>query len=646
MDINELKSLLEEYEQRYYNDKEALISDEEYNALVKKYLELTGQEEYNFVPGEIKKGKKIKHPYPVISLAKVKITEIDKLKKEIRRLWPICIQWKLDGATLMFYENKEMPYIIITRGDGEYGEDKTEYAPFIKNIGKIPANNGVRCEAVIKRKDFEEINTKLIAEGKEPFKNARNALAGMLNKKIDFNDKSTYPEGISVIAYNMLNDTAGKKEILNLLKSEGWETVNTFYPKTEEEALDYILNFDFYDKNIDVDIDGLVIKTMQNKDFGSTGHHPLNAIAVKPETPEIWTELKDIEWSVGKTGLVTPTAIFEPVDILGSTIEKATLHNIAYMKAVGIDHINCTKNSHTQVKVTKANMIIPAILECRDIYDENFIKLTCEAKTILPPKTCPECDSKLEQINDQLYCRNPYCKEKIIAQAINMVSRDGLNIEGLSEETIRKMYNYLNIANDPLFCLHFDKEHLLKLEGFAEKSANNIFNEIQNKIKSVKMSNFLYACNIPLVGKGTAKLIAKNFKTIEDLCDDLNNNYIKLSNINGIGQEVINSIINNWNSIYALYDLINHIESEYIEQKISKDKQLSFVITGELSKPRKYFQNLIENKGHKVSSSVSRKTNYVVTNDSSEESTKLKRAKELNIKIINEKQMEEILNDF
>lgn len=650
----ELKALLEKYEQKYYNDQEALVSDEEYNALVKKYLELTGEEEYNFVPGEIKTGTRIKHPYPVISLAKVKINEIEKLKKEIDRLWPVCIQWKLDGATLMFYwqhDNDTISDRIVTRGDGEYGEDKTEFAPYIQGYAKTPTNNAIRCEAVIKKADFEAINAELINSGEEPFKNARNALSGMLNRKLDQNNP---PKGISVIAYNMLNSSSGRKEELESIKNLGWETVPTYYPESKEDALNYILHFDFNSPDINVDIDGLVVKTMQNKDFGMTGHHPLNAFAVKPETPKIWTKLKAIEWSVGKTGLVVPVAIFEPIDVLGSTVERATLHNMAYINALGIEK---DIFDNTAVQVTKANMIIPAVIGYEVHRKEFFTGAHTIKNCFEEPKVCPECGSKLEKVNDQLFCRNVHCKEKLIAMATNMVSRNGLDITGLSEETICKMYDlcykWCKEANEnpadiliyPTFCLNWDKEHLLQIEGFADKSADNLIAEYNNKLKNVPFSHYLYACNIPLLGKSASKLIAKSFKNYNEFeADLLYHKGEKLLSINGIGKELYNNLIKDYSK--SLLDIIyenikGSIVSEYKETK-KVENQLTFVITGTLTHSRNHYVEMIEEAGHKCSGSVSKKTNYVLAGK--EAGSKLEKAKELNIKIITEDELGEILN--
>ena len=638
MTPEELKELLLQYEEAYYNREEELVTDEEYNALVKKYLELTGQDEYNFVPGKIEQGKRIKHPYPIISLAKVQITDKETIRKELERLWPVSIQWKLDGATLMFYNNDNHK-TSISRGDGEYGEDKTEYIPYIKNVGDIPINSSVRCEAVITKQDFKAINGRLILKGEEPFKNARNALSGMLNRKIT---KDNFPEGISVIAYNMNGHTNGDKEELELLKKNGWNIVPTYYPESIEDAIKYIKEFDFNNKDITVDIDGLVVKHVGTKDFGSTEHHPLNAFAVKPETPKIWTRLKHVEWSVGKTGLVVPTAIFKSIDILGSTVSRATLHNIAYIKALEIDKYIYPD---TTVQVTKANMITPAIVGYqRHNKDFNIGTKNVIGRIVIPTK-CPECGSELVKVKDQLYCRNNSCKEKIIAQAINMVNRNGLDIIGLSEETIRKMYD-LKIKDNSTFtfCLNWSKKELLLIDGYAEKSANNLLKEYE-KLKCIKFSKFLYSCNIPLLGKKASKLIANNFKTLEEFYTDIkDNNGEKLLTIDGCGPTLYNSIKDNLNNIDNLIVYINQLEYQYEEPKIKKENQLTFVITGSLEQPRKYYQDLIENAGHKLSGSVSKKTNYVVCEEKDSNSSKIKKAKELNIQIINIKELIDILN--
>lgn len=641
MNEQELLDLLKKYEEAYYNEPDFLLQDAEYNALVERYLKLTKQTSYDFVPGEIKNGKRIKHPVPVLSLDKVKTSDQDLLKKELQRLWPVIIQWKLDGATLVFYQD-----FALSRGNGIYGEDKSACVPYIKNKGDMPSNP-VRTEAVITKKSFELLNKKRIESGLKPFENARNALSGMLNRKIGPNN---IPEGVSVIAYEIINSEENnfQTEQLAQLEELGWNVVPTYEPKTIEEAIDYINHFDI--DAVNVDIDGLVVKHNGNKTFGVTGHHSKAAFAVKYPTPEIWTDLYGITWSVGSTGKVNPTARFKSVNILGSNVDAATLHNIAYIRALGIEKMNTPGNSHacSQVKITKANQIIPAVLEFREG------ALNGDIIEVIEPALCPCCASKLIKKEDQLFCTNIRCKDRLIAQAVNAVSREGLDIEDLSEETIKKMYDLMSdiiaSSNDktPIssltFCLNWSKSMLLLLEGFAEKSASNLCNQYEEKLKAPAFSRVLYASNIPLIGKSTAKLIAQNFKSYEELRDDLfTNEGKKFQSIKGIGKEAYSCITIYFGNLCQLVNELKGITYEYTDASTKPEKQLTFVITGELSKPRNHFKSLIENAGHKVIGSVSKKnTDYVLVGEDA--GSKLDKAKELGISLIYENDLEKILS--
>lgn len=298
MNANEIKKLLDYHDNLYYNQDSPEISDFEYDALKARYLELTGLEEYDYVPGEASETSvKYQHTTNISSLDKCQITEVDELKSHIHRLWPVTIQPKMDGLTLVSYPSGEH----VTRGNGEIGEVVTLKVTNVDGIGEFSnVQVPIRSEVVMLKSEFNKLNEEKIKNGEKPFDNTRNAAAGML-RQLDINKV----KGLKAFAYNIIrteesNDSSNQIMSLQML---GWNTVDNFKPETEEEALDYILTYeDKYRDSLDYDIDGLVIKHDGSKKFGFTRHHPNGAIAVKFEAQGEWTTLKSVTWQVGKTG--------------------------------------------------------------------------------------------------------------------------------------------------------------------------------------------------------------------------------------------------------------------------------------------------------------------------------------------------------
>lgn len=639
MTIEQIKKLLDQYDHAYYVGKEALVSDAEYDALKAKYHELTQTEEYDYVPGG-SSFDKVEHTAPILSLDKVKITDEDRLRSEIERLGGkvgVIIEPKFDGLTIVRYPDGK----CVTRGNGQIGEDVSNNCKNIKGL-QFESNYPVRTEVLMPKSEFEKINNERIKEGLEPFKNPRNAASGMLR-----NLDSSKVKGLIAYAYDVIGYDLSETMMLSMMtKDEEMLTTPFWHFKDVDEAITFIKSFDR--DALNYEIDGLVIKSNHAhslEKFGMTGHHPKNAIAVKFVADEKWTKLTKIVWQVGRTGKVVPVAEFEPIDLMGSIVSRATLHNEAYIKALGLDVDPFRK----EICITKANDIIPAVINTRP----DGLVHTCDLTYLNIPCTCPICGEALEKVNDQLFCVNDICKEKLIAKAVHMVSRDALDIRGLSEETIRKMYDAYNKytqIEDTTFCLGWAVEDLINdIDGFAEKSAEKLVKEMKQKCKSITLSKFLIACGIPLVGRTASKAIAKRFKTLEDLGKDLfTNKGAVLLSIDGIGKEIYQSLKDNFtnetvpllNELTAVYE--TEIVSEYVEQQAKPDNQLVFVITGTLEKPRKYYQELIENAGHKVAGSVSKKTSYVLAGE--EAGSKLDKAKTLGVQIITtEQELKELL---
>lgn len=627
-----LAGLLKYHDDLYYNQDAPVLSDAEYDELKKQYVELYG--EYDYVPGEASVDSiKFEHPVPVTSLDKVQVTEVDKLKAHLERLWPVIIQPKMDGLTLVSYADKD-----VTRGNGSIGEVVTSKTTNVEGIGRRIGTT-IRSEVVMLKQYFEPINKKRIAEGKDPFKNLRNAAAGMLRNK----DISKV-EGLRAYAYNFvrdeeINDAEG--QILSL-RSWGWNTVDYFRPSTIEEAIEYITTYDEkYRDDLEYEIDGLVIKHNGNKKFGQTAHHPNNAIAVKFEAEGGWTTLNKVVWQVGRTGKIVPVAEFEPIEILNAEVSRATLHNYGVMKAmdlVGIIHKGKYHNPLTQVYVIKANDVIPRIIKVKqpNVTDSNLY-----VNIINEPTCCPECKGKVEKLNDQLFCINPDCPAKLQGQIELLASRDALNIEGLSEMTIEKMTSYVKENNlellKPLnFTLPFYMTYndILKLEGFAPVSAKKLYDNIQ-KAKDTELKRFIYASCIPLIGRSASEAMANRLRTVEALIEDVDNNYSETSTINDFGPKMINSLKEYGREHFGLLWEAG-VRPRPVTKEIKKaDVQLTIVITGAFDIPRKEIETMIKDAGHKTSGSVSKKTSYLLASPGEEGTNKYDKAKVFNIPIIN-----------
>lgn len=626
-----LAALLKYHDDLYYNQDAPVLSDAEYDEIKRQYVELYG--EYDYVPGEASADSiKFEHPVPVTSLDKVQVTEVDKLKAHLERLWPVIIQPKMDGLTLVSYADKD-----VTRGNGSIGEVVTSKTTNVEGIGRRIGTT-IRSEVVMLKQYLEPINKKRIAEGKDPFKNLRNAAAGMLRNK----DISKV-EGLRAYAYNFvrdeeINDAEG--QILSL-RSWGWNTVDYFRPSSIEEAIEYITTYDEkYRDDLEYEIDGLVIKHDGSKIFGQTTHHPNNAIAVKFEAEGGWTTLNRVVWQVGRTGKIVPVAEFEPIEILNAEVSRATLHNYGIMKAmdlVGILHKGKYHNPLTQVYVIKANDVIPKIIKVKqpDANDPNLY-----VDIINEPKCCPECKGEVEKFNDQLFCINPDCPAKLQGQIELLASRDALNIEGLSEMTIEKMIQYVKENKLDLFRpldftlpFWFTYEEILKLPGFAPVSAKKLYDNIQ-KAKDTELKRFIYASNIPLIGRSASEAMANTLLTVEALVEEIDD-FEKTSQIQDFGPKMINSLKKYGQGHFSLlWDA--GVRPRPVEKVIKKaDVQLTIVITGAFDIPRKEIETMIKDAGHKTSGSVSKKTSYLLASPGEEGTIKYNTAKELNIPIIN-----------
>ena len=646
--IKELTQKLNQYRDSYYNDSVSEISDHEYDELFDELKQL--EEETNIVMAnspthtvgyEVKsKLEKVKHSHPMLSLDKTK--SVDDLKKFAgdKNCLLMC---KMDGLTvLLTYENGELIQ-AETRGNGEEGEIITHNARVFENIPAHIDYTGhleVEGEAIITYGDFEIINSKLLEN--EKYKNARNLVSGSV-RQLDSNIAAQrHIKFITWKVPNIEDKIKSDNSILfrlNYIKDLGFDIV-PFYSYTncssdKENINNMIISLQDRAKYLGYPIDGLVVTyddISYRESLGTTEHHPKHSLAYKFYDDIYPTRLLDVEFTMGKTGVLTPTAVFEPVEIDGTMVERASLHNISIMKSLGI------VSKYQEIGVYKANMIIPQI--------EYAEKMNCVSvkESICIPGVCPVCGRNTERLKDNdteiLVCTNPNCKGKLLGKLSHFVSKNAINIDGLSEQTLQKFIDlgWLNSFRE-IYYLSEHKEEMYKLDGFGKKSVDKLLESIE-KSRNTTLDRFIYGLCIPLIGRTASKDIANNF----------NYDYEQFrkygivthyKGIDGFGDSMNDSIHDylrkNHMMVEMLADEFTFIVKEKSENKVNLSNK-TFVITGSLNhyKNRDELVNIIEQLGGKVSGSVSTKTNYLINNDTESNSSKNKKAKELGIPIISE----------
>ena len=667
MNKKDMLKLLKTYDEAYYSG-ESIITDEEYDVLKDKYVTKYG--EYDFIPNEGNTSfNKVKHKYPLLSLNKLQLNNTEAIKNIVNKLWPVIIENKYDGLSIEIQLDEDNNLRFITRHNGNIGDDVTAQCmkiPGVKYLKLLFSENkdtSYRAEIVMTHDDFNKLNKEREENGDPLFSNCRNAASGMLrNKDLD------KVKGLTIILYENLgsikkesDDIDNMKTILKDIDLTNIRVTDYYEPKDIDDTINKLNTLENIRTSIDYDIDGLVIKSNIEdslKVFGGyTEHHPKNAIAIKGIAKGNWTTIKSISWQVGKEA-ITPIAELEPIEIEGSIISRATLHNVSFLKAIGLTYLEykdqSLKEPLTKVKVVKANDVIPKIIDVKhvcvstidekindsgfklnEIYDFSdpiFVPLT------KIPEVCPVCGASTiirESNSDSeiLICTGEKCEAKLLAKIEQMCSKDGLNIVGMSEGTIKKIIDTFDIEN-PTDILNITKEDLLELDGFADKSAIKLYLSIQKTLKEQTMDKVLYSACIPLIGKKAAKDIceAYDLHELNKLFNLKRNIQLKeLTKINGIGKEIATSLINNKRNYFTICSYIENIIS------IKKDntnatnskQQYSFCITG----AREPYKTLIENAGYKVVNSVSKKT-FALINSNNEKSSKAIKAKELGIKII------------
>ena len=670
----ELVKKIQEADYKYHTLDNPDISDREYDSLLRELFEI--EEKYpdikvidspsNRVGGKIlSKFNKVTHSTPMLSLANVyNEEEINNFVDSINETEFVC-EMKIDGLSVsIIYENGYLKQ-ALTRGNGIEGEDITENVKTIKTIPlKLSKDISleVRGEIFMEKDTLNKLNQEITEKnllikkeneeksslGKknkryiELFKNERNAAAGSIRQ---LDSKITAKRNLKNIMYQLVNplnyNLHTQIEVLNFLQEIGFNTNNKINKlvKSSDGIKKFINNISDLREKLNYPTDGVVIK-LNNIDkwqeLGSTAKYPRWAVAYKFPEDKVISKLEKFIFTVGRTGKITPNAMLSPTLIAGTTVKKATLHNEEYV-------INRDLRENDYVYIKKAAEIIPEVIE------PVIERRTGEEKKFEMITKCPICASILEKKENQAdwYCVNPDCPAKNIESLIHFVSRNAIYIEGLGEEIIEDFYNLGYIKNySDIFTLKDHKEDLIELEGFGNKSVEKILDNIE-KAKSNSLEKLLFAIGILNVGEKTAKILAKNYKHLDNLMLATKEDLIKIKDIGDIVSDSIVNYFHDSKNIDNLEKLRKlNINFEY-NQKEAQNNFLygkKIVVTGSLNKyTRKEIENLIETNGGNTSSSVSKVTDYVISGDNP--GSKKDKAKEFNVPILTEDEFIELLNN-
>ena len=661
-----LRNEIEYHNNLYYNEDNPIISDMEYDALMRELKQL--EQEYpellenseNSPTKKIggtasEKFSKVRHRTPMLSLSNTyNISEIEDFDKRVKKIisaeniednseeLEYILELKLDGLSIsLIYENGELVQ-AVTRGDGQVGEDVTENIREISSIPKklkAPVSLEVRGEIILPISNFNRINQEREDDGEDVFANPRNAASGTIRQL----DKTIVADrGLDCYLYYLVNaENYGINthlESIEYIKNLGFQTTGVFEKYTDFTELEKSID-KWHDKRktLDYETDGLVIKVNNfslYETLGYTTKSPRWAIAYKFPAEQVKTKLLDVTFQVGRTGVITPVAELEAVNLSGSVVKRASLHNFDEIRRKDI-------KIGDNVIVEKAAEIIPQVVNV--VFDDR----TGKEIEIQEPTNCPVCNSELahEEGLVALKCHNPLCPEKVKRQIAYFVSRDAMNISGLGDKIVEKFIELGKIKTIvDIYSLEKYREELENLEKMGQKSVDNLINSIESS-KTRDFSKVLYALGIPFVGKFNANLLTKTFKNIENL---KNQSIENLLAVKGIGDKVaiaVNTFLNdenNWKIITDLQNIglqfaIDETNSEEIPDNPIKDK--NFLATGKLQKyKRNDIKDIILSKGGNYLSAVSKNLDFLIAGEKA--GSKLEKAEKLGIRVLTEDEFE------
>lgn len=636
--MQELIKILNDASKAYYAEDREIMSNFEYDRLYEELegleretgIVLSGSPTVSVGYESVEELPKERHESPMLSLGKTKSRE--ELKDWLQGKEAI-LSWKLDGLTVVLTYRNGALFKAVTRGNGEIGEVITGNARTFKNIPLNIAFKGeliLRGEAVITYSDFEKINEE-IPEAEAKYKNPRNLCSGSVRQ---LNNEITAKRNVRFYAFTLVSAEDAdfhnsREEQFRFLEKQGFEVVERKMV-TPDTILSAISEFENKIPAYDVPSDGLVLTyedIAYGKSLGRTAKFPRDAIAFKWADEIRETTLTEVKWSASRTGLINPVAIFTPVELEGTTVSRASVHNVSIVKELKL-------GIGDRITVYKANMIIPQIAE----------NLT-QSGNLPIPATCPVCggETKIQNMNDTetLYCTNPECAAKKIKSFTLFVSRDALNMEGLSEATLEKFISmgFIHEYAD-LFHLAEHRDSIVDMEGFGEKSYANLVDSIE-KARNTTLPRLIYGLGIANIGLVNAKMLCRHFDYDLDALQSAKEE--ELSDIEGVGDVIAGAFVSYMNNP-ANREKIDHLLPElHLEKPESSTENqnlagLSFVVTGTLNsfENRNALKEEIEKRGGKVTGSVTSKTECLINNDVTSSSSKNKKAKELNVPILSE----------
>lgn len=648
--IKELRKTIRYHSDRYYNDDAPEIEDYEYDMMMRDLKKLEEKyPQYDTPDSPTKKvgGKadnsfaSVEHTVRMESLqdafSKDELREFDNRVRESVKNVNYVVEPKIDGLSVSLEYRDGVFFRGSTRGNGDVGEDVSGNLRVIHNIplklNKPIPYIEVRGEVYMPKKSFDKVVDRQLLRGEKPFKNPRNAAAGSLRQK-DSSVAAT--RGLDIFVFNIQQiegaQLTSHKQSIDFIKELGFHTIQTYKKVGNiEDAISEIDRIGEARGSLEYDIDGAVIKVddfSQRQQLGSTAKYPKWAIAFKYPPEEKQTVLRDIEIAVGRTGVLTPTAILDSVHLAGTTVSRATLHNQDFIneKGIGIGDI---------VTVRKAGDIIPEVLCVNEHNAKNVFKF---------PEVCPSCGESVYRDEDEaaIRCINPECPAQLLRNLIHFCSRDAMDIEGLGPAIIETFVN-VGMINKTYDIYNLDPDKIASLEGFKQTSAKNIINSVNNSKKN-DLSKLIFALGIRHIGAKAGKLLADHFKNIDAI---MNASVDDILEIDGFGVVMAQSVVEFFESDSSkeLIEKLKEVGVNMISTNVIKDNRfegMTFVLTGTLpTLKRSEASSIIESFGGKASSSVSKKTTYVLAGE--EAGSKLDKANSLGVEVINEEQFKEMI---